>query len=584
MKKRNHTEAMARRSFELRWHFVVGCLLLGGVVLTARAVHLQVFNTEFLTQQADVRHLRVAKISTHRGVITDRNGEPLAVSTPVDSIWVNPRQLAQFAARIPELADAMKIDGDELTRRVTQNTSKEFMYLRRHMRPSDAAVIDALDIPGVGVEREYRRYYPAGEVAGHLIGFTNIDDAGQEGLELAFDQWLAGEPGKKRVLKDRLGQVVEDVERIKQPSPGRELVASIDLRIQYLAYRELKAAIRRSSAASGSVVVLDVATGEVLAMVNQPSFNPNDRAQFAASKYRNRAITDIFEPGSSLKTLIIAAALESGDYSRNSTVDTSPGYVKVGNKVIEDHSNLGRISLTTLLAKSSNVAATKVAMSLPSDELYSVLAGFGLGRLSASSFPGESAGLLSHHSNWRPISQATLAYGYGLSVTPLQLAQAYAIIAGDGLHRPVSLLKAEQQPISRRVVSASTSRDVIGMLEAVVSSAEGTGKRAAVSGYRVGGKTGTARKASAGGYAEDRYTAVFAGIAPVSNPRLAIVVIVDDPTGTEYYGGDVAAPVFADVAQGALRILAVPPDDFPLPNNDGPRLAAERRGAPERLQ
>jgi cell division protein FtsI (penicillin-binding protein 3) len=574
MKPAAHTDAMQQRSFTLRLRFVSCCLLFGGALLVVRAVHLQVFNTEFLINQADIRHLRVAKISAHRGVITDRNGEPLAVSTPVDSIWVNPRQFSNAAARIPEVASALDLNGEELTRRVSQNTGREFMYLRRGLRPTDAAAIVGLDVPGVGVEREYRRYYPAGEVVGHLLGFTNVDDAGQEGLELAYDTWLAGEAGSKRVMKDRLGQVIEDVERIKQSSPGRELAASIDLRIQYLAYRELKAAIQRESAASGSAVVLDIETGEVLAMVNQPAYNPNDRSQFTASKYRNRAITDIVEPGSSLKTFVVAAALESGRYKAGSTIDTSPGYVEVGSKIIKDNNNLGRISLTTLLARSSNVGATKLAMSLQPESLYSVLSGFGFGRLSASGFPGESAGILSHHSNWRPISQATLAYGYGLSVTPLQLAQAYSIIAAGGLHRPVSLLRADQTPIARRVISEDTASDVLSMLEAVVSSDEGTGKRAAVPGYRVAGKTGTVRKFTPGGYADDRYTALFAGIAPVSKPRIAIAVVVDDPRGGEYYGGHVAAPVFSKIAQGALRILAVPPDNFPRPGSLGTRLAA----------
>jgi cell division protein FtsI (penicillin-binding protein 3) len=579
MKQKTYTETTGRRSFTLRLRFVAVCLLLGGTVLIARAVHLQVFNTEFLTRQADVRHLRVAKISAHRGLISDRNGEPLAVSTPVDSIWVNPRRLAAAADRIHELAIAMDMDRDELTRRVSGNTGREFMYLRRHMRPADAARIVDMDIPGVGIEREYRRYYPAGEVVGHLIGFTDIDDGGQEGLELAFDKWLAGEAGKKRIMKDSRGRVVEIVERIKQPSPGRELAASVDLRIQYLAYRELKAAVQRAGAAAGSAVVLDVATGEVLAIVNQPSYNPNDRSQFSASRYRNRAITDIFEPGSSLKPLIVAAALETGQLSPSSTIDTSPGYIQVGAKLIEDHNNMGRIDLATLLARSSNVGAIKVAMSLEPEALFGVLSAFGLGRVSASDFPGESAGLLSHHSNWRSISQATLAFGYGLSVTPLQLAQAYAIIAARGLHRPVSLVRVDQAPIARRVVSADTAGAVLGMLENVVSGDEGTGKRAAVPAYRVAGKTGTARKVVPGGYSEDHHTALFAGIAPVSRPRLAIVVVVDDPRGGEYYGGDVAAPVFSNIARGALRILAVPPDNFPRPERGGPRFAADATGA-----
>ena len=515
-------------------------------------------------------------MAAHRGVITDRQGEPLAVSTPVDSVWVNPRELIQAADRIPELAAALQIDPDALARRLTRNVKKEFMYLQRHMSPAEAESINQLGIPGVDLQREYRRYYPAGEVIGHLVGFTNIDDEGQEGLELAFDQWLAGRPGKKRVLKDRLGRIVEDVERIEQPSPGRELATSIDLRIQYLAYRELKTAIQRSNAQAGSIVVLDVITGEVLAMVNQPAYNPNDRSQYAAARYRNRAITDIFEPGSALKPLIVAAAIESGQYEAKSWVDTSPGFVQVGSKLIEDKRNLGKINFATLLARSSNVGATKVAMSLPSEILYSTLSGFGLGRLSASGFPGESAGLLSHHTNWRPISQATLAYGYGLSVTPLQLAQAYAIIAADGLHRPISLLRIEQAPIARRVIASETASSVLSMLEMVVSP-DGTGQRAAVSGYRVGGKTGTVKKFAPGGYSDNRYTALFAGIAPLSRPRLAVVVIVDEPTGGMYYGGQVAAPVFSTVVAGALRILAIPPDHVPLSDRPDPTLTANVR-------
>jgi len=556
---------MIRRSITLRSRCAAFALLGLAAVLMVRVVWLQVFNDEFLTHQADVRHLRTAKIPAHRGVITDRNGEPLAVSTPVDSIWVSPRQIVRAPDRIPQLAAALGADPEELARRLTSNSSREFMYLKRHMRPSDAQAIVQLKIPGVDVEREYQRYYPAGEVIGHIVGFTNIDDAGQEGLELAFDHWLSGQPGKKRVLKDRLGRVVEDVERIQSPSPGRELATSIDLRIQYLAYRELKAAIKRSGSASGSVVVLDAGTGEVLAMVNQPSYNPNDRSQFVATKYRNRAITDIFEPGSTLKTLIIAAALESGQYHPASRVDTSPGFVKVGAKLIEDERNHGTIDLTTLLARSSNVGATKIAMSLPAQTLYDVLSGFGLGRPSSSGFPGESAGLLSHYSNWRPISQATLAYGYGLSLTPLQLAQSYAIIAAGGLHHPVSLLRLDQKPIARRVIKAETASAVLSMLEAVVGD-EGTGQRATVAGYRVAGKTGTVKKFVPGGYSEDRYMALFSGIAPVTRPQLAVVVVIDDPSNGEYYGGAVAAPVFSRVVEGALRILAVPPDNFARPN------------------
>ena len=548
-----------QRSIKRRCYVLGALLALGAAIVIGRAVQLQVFNKVFLIEQAAARHLRVERLSAHRGTITDRNGEPLAVSTPVDSIWVTPRALVAAPEYIKPLAIALGLDRESLTTRLTRNVDKEFMYLQRHMNPVDAARIVQQQIPGVRLLREYRRYYPAGEVTGHLIGFTDIDDRGQEGMELTFDHHLAARAGSKRVLKDRLGRVVEDIESIEPPRAGRKIVASIDLRIQYLAYRELKAAVRRSNASSASAVIIDIDTAEVLAMVNQPSYNPNDRSQFAAYRYRNRAITDIFEPGSSFKPLIIAAALESGLYQPDSEVDTSPGSVQVGAKTIEDSTNLGRIDLATVLALSSNVGATKIGMALEPDTLWTALSGFGLGRTTASGFPGESAGLLSHYRNWRPISQATLAYGYGLSMTPLQLVQAYAVFAAGGLQRPVSLLAVDRPPIARRVIRADTAGALIAMLETVVSP-DGTGHRAAVRGYRVAGKTGTTRKFASGGYSEDLYTAVFAGIVPTSNPRLAAVIVVDEPGTDAYYGGQVAAPVFAKVMAGALRILAIPPD------------------------
>jgi cell division protein FtsI (penicillin-binding protein 3) len=462
---------------------------------------------------------------------------------------------------IPALADLLKINRAALTARLTRSVDKDFLYLKRHMNPAAAKRIEQLNMPGVHLQREYRRYYPAAEVTGHLIGFANVDDAGQEGIELAFDHRLSGHSGAKLVLKDRLGRIVEDIERVEAPEPGQNIALSIDLRIQYLAYRELKKAVQVNKASSGSAVVVDVLTGEVLAMVNQPSYNPNDRSQYKASHYRNRAITDIFEPGSSIKPLILAAAIESGKYNPNSLIDTNPGHIQVGAKVIKDKHNLGRIDLTTVLAKSSNVGSTMIAMSLEPAALWQVLNDFGLGRTSASGFPGESAGLLSHHANWRPISQATLAYGYGLSVTPLQLAQAYAVIAANGLQRPVSLLPVKQPPIARRVISADTANAVLGMMEEVVSD-KGTGIRAAVAGYRVAGKTGTTQKFTSGGYLENRYTAIFAGIAPMTNPRLAVVVVIDDPSAGKYYAGAVAAPVFSKIVADATRILAIVPDDI----------------------
>ncbi|HZX24951.1 MAG TPA: penicillin-binding transpeptidase domain-containing protein [Woeseiaceae bacterium] len=563
MKKGARKKEQAVRRFRNRSALVLGFFALTAAALVARAVDLQVLSNDFLAREADARHLRTAKISAHRGTITDRNGEPLAVSTPVDSIWANPGQLAPAADDVPKLASLLDLDPEQLMRRLTRNMDREFVYLRRHLTPDRADRVQAEDLPGVNVLREYRRFYPAGEVTGHLLGFTDIDDSGQEGLEFAFDHWLAGKPGAKRVLKDNRGRSIEDVESISPPRHGRTLAASIDLTIQYLAYRELKAAVRRHGAAAGSIVVLDVDTGEVLAMVNQPAYNPNDRSQLTVERYRNRAVTDILEPGSSVKPLVMAAALESGRFRPGSIVDTGPGWVEVGAKRIEDTEDLGPIDLTTVLARSSNVGMTKVAMSLEPEQLWQTLSGFGIGSLTSCGFPGESAGLLSHYNHWRPISQATLAYGYGLSVTPLQLARGYAVIGSGGLMRPVSLLKLDEPPPANRVIAESTARQVLGMMEQVVLPG-GTGTRADVPGYRIAGKTGTARKFAAGGYSEDRYLAIFAGLAPASDPRLAVVVVIDEPAGDAYYGGQVSAPVFARVTSEALRLLAVPPDDLPV--------------------
>ncbi len=556
------TKQKAAKRFIGRVTLVMAFFALVASSLVARAVHLQVLDKDFLNQQADTRHLRTESISAHRGTILDRNGEPLAISTPVDSIWVNPKEFASAVNKVPDLAKVLDVDPDILMRRVTRSMDKEFLYLKRHLNPSAAQNVMALKLPGINVQREYRRYYPASEVTGHLVGFTNIDDEGQEGLELAMNHWLEGEPGAKRVLKDRLGRSIENVESIRPPRHGKDLRTSIDLRLQYLAYRTLKAAVKAQNARSGSVVILDVKTGEVLAMVNQPTYNPNDRSQFVAERYRNRAITDIFEPGSSIKPLIVAAALESGQYRPSSVVDTAPGFVTVGAKKIEDSRNLGRISLTTILARSSNVGVTKVAMNLQPDQLWSTMSNFGLGEMTSSGFPGESAGMLSHYSNWRPISQATIAYGYGVSVTPLQLAQAYSALGNGGIMQPISLFALDDAPVGERIITADTANAVRRMLEEVVRPG-GTGTKASIDGYRVAGKTGTSWKFAKGGYSQDKYISIFAGLAPASNPRLATVVVIDEPGGELYYGSDVAAPVFADVMSESLRLLAVPPDAMP---------------------
>ena len=562
MTRRAETKNQTARHFLGRVTVVTLGFVLVASALVARAVFLQVLDKDFLNRQADTRHLRTEKISAHRGTITDRNGEPLAISTPVDSIWANPKELASAVDRVPKLAAALGLDPDLLIRRITRSMDKEFLFLKRHLSPERAQEVLALNLPGVNVQREYRRYYPAGEVTGHVVGFTDIDDAGQEGLELAFNHWLAGESGAKRVLKDRLGRSVENVESIRPPHHGKELRSSIDLRIQYLAYRALKAAIRSYDAASGSLVVLDVKTGEVLAIVNQPTYNPNDRSQYAAARYRNRAITDIFEPGSSIKPLIVAAALESGQYRPSSIIDTSPGFVTVGAKKIEDRRNLGRISLTTILARSSNVGVTKLAMSLAPDQLWSTMTNLGFGTMTTSGFPGESAGLLTHYDHWQDISQATLGYGYGISVTPLQLAQAYAVLGDQGRMHPVSLIAIDHPGDGEQVIAYDTANAVKRMLEEVVRPG-GTGSKAAVTGYRIAGKTGTAWKSGVGGYSEDKYFSIFAGLAPASVPRLAAVVVIDEPGGELYYGSDVAAPVFSKVMAESLRLLAVPPDALP---------------------
>lgn len=561
---RNDHKDFSQDQYRVRSRFVLGMLVLIALALVARAIHLQVLDQGFLEGQGDARYTRIAKLSATRGSIYDRNGEPLAASTPVDTVWACPPEVMKAADQIPRLAEALNRDKKWLTQVLTSNLDREFVYLVRHMRPSDARQVKELNIPGVYLLREYQRFYPAGEVTGHLLGFTKkYDDIGQEGLELAYDHWLGAQPGAKRVIQDRYGRTVEDVESINAPHPGGELITSIDLRIQYLAYRELKAAVQARHARAGSVVVLDVDTGEVLAMVNQPAYNPNDRDQVAASRYRNRAATDIFEPGSSIKPFVAAAGLATGRYHGDTIIDTSPGFVKVGVRTFRDHHELGPISLTTVLAKSSNVGMTKMALSLPVESIWGTLNAFGFGQVTGSGFPGESAGLLNHYSHWGRIGTASLSFGYGMSVTALQLAHAYAILGAGGVSRPVTLRRVDGPVEGERVLDARVARELLYMMENVVSQ-DGTGARAALTGYRVAGKTGTAWKASpTGGYgsAENRkYMSIFGGVVPVSRPKLAAIVVIDEPSGGAYYAGEVAAPVFSNVLAGALRLMGVPPD------------------------
>lgn len=546
-----------------RHYVLVTIMLTGFLLLAGRSVQLQLLDREFLQHQGQARHLRVVTVPAHRGMITDRNGEPLAISTPVQSVWANPKELLPSRSDLSLLAPLLGLDTDDLRRLIGQRQGREFVYLRRHIAPSVAQQVMALEISGVHLQSEYRRYYPAGEVASHLIGFTNIDDQGQEGLELAYDEWLSGEPGAKRVIKDGQRQIVENVENIRSARPGKDLQLSIDRRIQYLAYRELKAAVKSHKARSGSLVVLDSRSGEVLALVNQPAFNPNNRRHLESSRLRNRAVTDVFEPGSTMKPFMVAAALETGGYSSATRIDTSPGLLQVGVHTVRDMHDYGVLDLTGVLRKSSNVAASKIALSLDPQYLWEVLTSAGLGRSTASGFPGEADGYLAGYRRWRDIEKATLSYGYGLSLTTLQLAQAYSIFANDGFRLPVTLLRRDDLAESHKVYSPKVARSVRHMMESVVQQ-DGTAPLAAVRGYRVAGKTGTVHKSVAGGYSEDDYLSVFAGLAPASDPRLVIAVMIDQPANGEHYGGKVAGPVFSAVMAGALRLLNIAPDDLQL--------------------
>ncbi len=556
----------------IRYWLVLGMLLSGFGLVSARAVYLQVLSSDYLQSQGDTRHTRVLTDNSHRGMILDRNGVPLAISTPVDSVWAHPKTLAKERNRWSELAALLGLSTYELSKLVNKYSGREFMYLKRHITPEVAERVMNLKLAGVALLREYRRYYPAGAIAGHVVGFTDIDDRGQEGLELAYDSWLRAVPGSKRVLKDLQGHAVEVVESITLPTPGKNLVVSLDRRIQYLAYRELKAAVQAHKARAGSAIVLDAQTGEVLAMVNEPDFNPNNRAQLRSRVFRNRAVTDLFEPGSTLKPFTIAVALESGKFSPSTLINTAPGAIRVGHKTIKDARNYGLISVARVIEKSSSVGAIKIALSLKKKDMWKLLRRAGFGETTSSRLPGESPGLLNPSSNWVRVDQASLSFGYGISVTPLQLARAYTVFANDGEMPPISLLRRDIPPSLTRVLPSETVRKIRAMLELAVGR-EGTGAAARVPDYRVAGKTGTVRKLTATGYADNRYVAWFAGFAPASSPRLVMVVTIDEPTRGGYYGGQIAAPVFARVMTGALRLLDIPPD---APRGGVKRMVAAR--------
>jgi cell division protein FtsI (penicillin-binding protein 3) len=555
-----------RTSIKLRRNVVLGFLAVATAGIVLRAVYLQLFQKDFLQGQGDERYLRVVEVPAHRGMIVDRYGEPLAVSSPVDSIWANPAELLQNRDRLPELGRLLEVNVAGIEGKLLAREGRQFVFLRRHLDPIAAQRVLASRIPGVYTQREYRRYYPAGEVTSQLLGFTNVDDNGQEGLELAFNRWLAGIPGSKRVIKDRLDRIVEDVESISVPQPGKKLVLSIDRRLQYFAYRALKSAVLEHQASAASAVLLDVVTGEVLAMVNLPAGNPNNRQKITGELVRNRAVTDVYEPGSTLKPFTVAVALESGAYRPETPINTAPGYLLVGGRRVRDVHNYGLIDVSRVIIKSSNVGVSKIALSMPPERLWQLYSRLGFGAQTAIGFPGEQSGWLSHYSKWSAIAYANHAFGYGLSVSLLQLARAYAVLASGGVRRPVTLLRRDQPAEDEeRLMSVATARKIITMLEGVVSKA-GTGLSASVPGYRVAGKTGTVHKIWHRRYAADRYYSVFAGMAPASQPRLVMVVLVDDPKGKAYYGGQVAAPVFSKVMAAALRLLNIPPDALPPTN------------------
>lgn len=562
-KQRRREETLELPSYRGRRHTVIGLFILALCALVWRAVDQQVLEKDFLQQVGKGQHLSEVRMPAHRGLITDRRGDVLALSTPVSSIAADPRKVQLDERQARELAKALGMTPGRLRNRLSRAADSRFTWLRRLMKPVDAAhvldVAEQLGIDGIQVEREYKRYYPAGELFGQVIGFTNIDDEGQEGLELAYDKALRGEPGWKLVLRDGRRWAVDDVENIRTPRAGANLALSVDQRLQFIAYRELAAAIKRHSAKSGSLVLLDVRDGEVLAMVNQPAFNPNgDRSEFKG-RVRNRAMTDVFEPGSTMKPFVIAAAMDDGLIDEHSVIDTSPGHFKVGGNAVRDRKNFGEIDIATILQRSSNVGAARISLGMDRRSLWQTYNLLGFGQSVHTGFPGEAAGQLNDFDRWARIDQATVSFGYGISVTALQLAQAYGALANDGVMMPATLMKREVEPEGRRVFSAATARKVRGMLESVVADG-GTAPAAAVTGYRVAGKTGTAKKLGAKGYSDDRYLALFAGMAPAREPRAVMVVLLDEPQSKQFNGGQAAGPVFSAVMGETLRLLNVTPD------------------------
>lgn len=562
-----------------RFRIVLALLALMVAAIAWRIVDLQVIDQDFLKDQGDARSVRHIPIPAHRGLITDRHGEPLAVSTPVTTLWGNPRELQAAKARWPELAKALGQDSAAFQQRLKEQAEREFIYLVRGLTPEQGQRVLDLNIPGVYSQEEFRRFYPAGEVAAHVVGFTDIDDRGREGLELAYDEWLAGVPGKRQVLKDRRGRLIKDVQVVKNAKAGKTLALSIDLRLQYLAHSELRKVVQEYGAKAASLVMVDVRTGEVLAMANQPTYNPNNRRNLDPAAMRNRALIDVFEPGSTVKPFSIAAALGTGKYQPESVVNTLPGWMRIGRYTIRDVSRGGLLNLTGILMKSSNVGISKIALDIGPEPVYAVMQQAGFGQATGLGFPGERVGNLPNHRKWRDAETASLAYGYGLSVTAAQLAHAYAVLGNEGNNVPLSLLRLDQPQEGVQVIDKEISNTVLRMLQSVVEEDGGGGARAKVPGYHVAGKSGTAKKVSGtGGYTKDAYRSFFAGVAPVSDPRIAVVVVVDEPSEGGYYGGLVSAPVFGKVMARALRLMNIVPDNLPPPAKIQTAEAAKARG------
>jgi cell division protein FtsI (penicillin-binding protein 3) len=557
--KKNATTSSLETEYGWRFYVLLCILLLGVLGLIIRMLDLSIFDRPFLMSQSKSRVLRMVDIPSYRGMIIDRNNVPLAVSAPVDSIWINPHLFSADANQLAAMSAILHIKPEDLQQKISKKRGRAFVYLARTLPPEVVDKIKALKVQGVFYQREYRRFYPSGEMTAHILGFTNIDDNGQEGLELAYNDWLRGVPGKRQVVKDRLGHIIANLGTVRPPQEGHDLQLSIDTRIQYLAYTTLQNAIPAFNADSGSVIVLDVSTGEILAMVNLPSYNPNAHTSHSAS-YRNRAVTDIFEPGSTMKTFSVAAALESGKYKPTTLVDTRPGWMTIGGHKIRDDDYNGIINLTQILQKSSNIGVAKITLSLPSDNLWHFLTRMGFGSSTQTGFPGEASGVLIKERLKRPADLATTAYGYGMSASVLQLVKAYGIFAAHGIKRPLQFLKVDHAPAGEVAISPGLADTMLGMLQAVAEG--GNSLKAQVPGYHVGGKTGTAYMTGVGGYQRNRYSASFIGTAPLTHPRLVVAVTLHGVHGGVHFGAQVSAPVFATVMGGALRYMNVPPDNM----------------------